>query len=133
MASTITSTMAGLPSEARRAQEGHDPKKACRGSPGNGIGVGVVGATIAGGGATNLFSAPHPNAVLDDFGAIGGGQKNTAGFQSNVAGGAENSASGGSSSVGGGLHNTASGLASTVGGGNLNVASGRDATVPGVY
>jgi hypothetical protein len=114
------------------------------GASGNVISNGVMGGTIAGGGAvTNhlLSSEAAPNTVLDNFGTVGGGLNNTAGYASTnfdatrsatVAGGEGNTASSAWATVGGGRLNTASGnFQTTVGGGILNTASGDDATVSG--
>ena len=64
------------------------------GAPVNSVGVGVVGATIAGGGATNYFGPPYSNSVTADFGT--------------VSGGSENASSAPAATVGGGSGNTAS-------------------------
>ena len=114
------------------------------GASGNVISNGVMGGTIAGGGAetNHLFgSEAAPNTVLDNFGTVGGGLNNTAGYASTnfdatrsatVAGGENNTASSAWATVGGGRLNTASGnFLNTVGGGILNTASGDDATVGG--
>jgi hypothetical protein len=121
------------------------------GSPGNAVTVGVVGATIGGGGA-NI--AGYDNRVTDDWGTIGGGYRNQAGDGANttqgqsfgtvgggsgntalksfstVAGGVGNTASGSTGTVGGGYQNTAGGYA-TVAGGYSNTASGFEAMIPG--
>jgi hypothetical protein len=113
------------------------------GAPGNFISNGVLGGTIAGGGAetNHLFSSePAPNTVLDNFGTVGGGLNNTAGYASadfedaraaTVAGGEGNTASNAWATVGGGQRNTSSGQRATVGGGFLNSAIGGAATVGG--
>ena len=46
------------------------------GSHYNFVAVGVVGATIAGGGGTNFNSSGRSNSIAGDFGTIGGGQGN---------------------------------------------------------
>ena len=79
------------------------------GAPVNFVGLGVVGATISGGGATNYAGTAYTNRVLADFGTVGGGGGNTA--------------SGSRATVGGGLDNTASGEYATVPGGRLNSAT----------
>jgi hypothetical protein len=84
---------------------------------GNFVGSGVVGATIAGGGTTNINGFSLPNQATEDFATIGGGYGNTAGDRL--------------AAVGGGDRNTANGFVSTVGGGQLNAANGSFATVPG--
>lgn len=109
------------------------------GSSANFIGVTVVGATIAGGGATNFNGLDKSNSVTANFGTVSGGVGNTAsgngafvgggGFDgTNVAG---NSAEGNASVVGGGVGNVASGVYSTVGGGASNSAAFFWATVGG--
>jgi hypothetical protein len=120
------------------------------GFSGNAATSGVKGATIAGGGVTNLA-----NKVTADFGTVGGGHDNTAsmvggtvggGIRNTAGGGAfggeppgtgtvgggfENTASWTHTTVGGGSQNTASRTWATVGGGGHNTASGNSATVPG--
>ena len=95
----------------------------------NSVADGVKGATIAGGGAK--MGNPYPNQVTADFGTVGGGFGNTAGWAATVAGGLGNTASGSDATVGGGVTNTASGSFATIGGGDHNTASGNDATVAG--
>ena len=103
------------------------------GSPINYVAMGVVGATIAGGGLTNwqgdglLFT----NSVVGNLGAVGGGAGNSAGGEGTVGGGWRNSASGGDSTVGGGGFNIASENHATVAGGAENTASGGCAAVGG--
>lgn len=64
----------------------------------NAITGGAVGATIAGGGylarKPTLGDAYHPNTVNSDFGTVGGGYGNTAGFAATVPGGVFNTATG---------------------------------------
>jgi len=90
------------------------------GSPDNVIAPGVVGAVVAGGGATNYEgegSSPNSVSPFSDYSVISGGLGNIATNEF--------------ATVSGGRYNTASGEWSTVSGGNLNIASGRVATVPG--
>jgi len=113
------------------------------GASGNVISNGVMGGTIAGGGAVtnHLFgSEAGPNTVFGNFGTVGGGLKNTAGYASTnfddaraatVAGGENNTAGNAWATVGGGQFNTAIGVFATVGGGQLNINSGFYATVGG--
>ena len=64
---------------------------------GNTITSDVIGATIAGGGdetGSILFSSAYPNTVNGDFGSVGGGYNNTAGYGATVPGGYNNSATG---------------------------------------
>jgi len=119
------------------------------GYSGNSTALGVVGATIGGGG-----TASHAHTVADDYGTIGGGYenriglggsttdqpyatigggyKNTASQQSTtVGGGWQNTASANAATVSGGADNTASGAYSTIGGGGSNTASGGNATIGG--
>ena len=91
------------------------------GSPVNFVAPGVVGATISGGGATNIsgISNVNSNSVLSDFGAIGGGARNT--IRNNQI----------NSTIGGGFQNEIGGVPSIIsavgvpgynfiGGGNAN-------------
>jgi hypothetical protein len=65
---------------------------------GNSISANVISATIAGGGDSFRFGlddfGSYPNVVTNDFGTIGGGYGNTAGYAGTVPGGYENTASG---------------------------------------
>ncbi len=96
------------------------------GVDGNSVGGAVVGATIAGGGSTQL-----PNTVTGNSGTIGGGRGNVAGLIATVAGGLNNQATADRSTVSGGTANVASGAFSAIGGGRMNTASGTDARVGG--
>ncbi len=99
------------------------------GSGGNSVSSGVVGATIAGGGASS-----GPNIVTANHGTVGGGSGNTAGGTgATVGGGSNNTASGWNSTVAGGGSNTAENTNTTIGGGYGNTASGGDATIGGGY
>lgn len=116
------------------------------GMPNNAVGANVTGATISGGGGT-YFGILSPNSVLDHFGTIGGGGKNTVdgyaatiggGFEntgnqsySTIAGGNENVTDGSWATVAGGYRNVAAAPAATVGGGSENVADWNGATIPG--
>jgi hypothetical protein len=121
------------------------------GSPINFVASGVVGAVIAGGGATNYYGntyggAPFRTAysnfiaALSDFSTIGGGAENsvaTNSFAATVSGGFDNIATGEAATVGGGGGyyggdgNQASGGWATVGGGFNNIASGYLSTISG--
>lgn len=125
------------------------------GFSGNMIETGAVGATIGGGGLSDPNDSTTFNHVLDDYGTIGGGGGNQAGFDdgdptgspfptvgggrnnralgsgTTVSGGQSNLANATEASVGGGRNNTASGPFSVVGGGNGNVAAGNSSTIPG--
>jgi hypothetical protein len=71
----------------------------------------IVGATIAGGGGNLVSGVAVPNKVTANFGAIGGGDNNTAsGIAATVGGGESNIASGDGATVCGGGANTASGI-----------------------
>lgn len=96
---------------------------------------GVVGATIGGGGGNDSLTggAASANEVTADFGTVGGGLDNIAGYEATSGGGFENTASGFYTTVGGGHLNTASANYATVGGGNQNTASSLQATVAGGY
>ena len=90
------------------------------GSPVNFVAPGVVGATISGGGATNIsgISNVNSNSVLSDFGAIGGGARNT--IRTNQI----------NSSIGGGFQNEIGGvpgIASAVGVPGYNFIGGGSA------
>ncbi len=123
------------------------------GAPVNWVAAGIIGATISGGGATNVSSLfpttpAFTNSVTSYFGTVGGGAGNSAGLFATVAGGELNMASGPNATVGGGSDNfatgqeatiaggesdTASGFYATVGGGAANQATNNYATVPGGY
>jgi len=97
------------------------------GSPGNFVGAGVAGATIAGGGVTNYSGAPYTNSVLSDFGVVGGGRANTIAANSDsatIAGGAFNDIgpSAWYSTIGGGYNNNIAenSTHATIAGGDLN-------------
>ncbi len=102
------------------------------GAPGNYISNGVVGATIAGGGATNYSGSALSNSVWGDFGTVGGGENNRAyGYEATLSGGGGNTVSNDEATIGGGFFNTAGGYAATIGGGFGNAASGDEGTVGG--
>ncbi len=63
---------------------------------GNSIASTVIGGTVAGGGdAAGFFPVTgYPNTVTNDFGTVGGGYANTAGYAGTVPGGYNNIASG---------------------------------------
>ncbi len=92
------------------------------GSPQNYAGAGVVGATIAGGGATNHAGYPKPNVVLGDYGVVGGGLSNR--IERSVV-----------ATIGGGEGNAIGYLSScgTIGGGHRNLigTNSYDATIAG--
>lgn len=116
----------------------------------NSVTRGVLGATIAGGGAPG-----QPNRITDDYGVIGGGHNNQAGDNTGltsdtpfatvggglankalnsyatVDGGWLNRADGPFSTIGGGSQNNAGDIYTTVGGGLDNTASAPGATVSG--
>jgi hypothetical protein len=98
------------------------------GSPANFVGVEVVGATIAGGGATNFFGFAYTNSVLSDFGFVGGGLGNhiaAISFYGTIGGGSLNTiahtsyavtiAGGYGNGIGVNSHNC------TIGGGTINI------------
>ncbi|HUC85209.1 MAG TPA: tail fiber domain-containing protein [Candidatus Acidoferrales bacterium] len=126
------------------------------GAPNNAVGPGVVGATIAGGGAVNqtvssFLPGPSSNYVSAIFGTIGGGRLNNVGADhATIAGGFDNtiqalaydSAIGGGYSqfissnctgavIAGGHNNSVNGYFGTVGGGVLNTSGGNGAVVGG--
>ncbi len=100
----------------------------------NTIANGVIGATIGGGGRSDVdgfLTTPRPNTVWDEFGTVGGGLNNTAGsadgntvnaIAATVAGGEGNQASGSHSFIGGGYLNTiqTNAVYTIIGGGYLN-------------
>lgn len=97
------------------------------GYSGNQVNGPAVGATIGGGGSSDL-----PNGVSEIFGTVAGGIGNTASQRyATVAGGLQNSATDHGSAVGGGQLNTASGSWSNVAGGSNNAAQGFVAHVGG--
>ncbi len=102
----------------------------------NSVSSGVVGATIAGGGAGNFSGAAITNIVRAHFGFIGGGGANginTGATNSVIAGGYLNVISNNAAfaTVGGGIANGAGTNAATVAGGYYNLASGFESTVAG--
>ena len=104
------------------------------GSPSNFVSS-AVGATIGGGGATNYGGSIYINSVTGNFGTVGGGAANAAGFLGTVGGGFSDSALGTAATASGGYDDIASGSYATVGGGAYNTASGSGnyATVSGGY
>ncbi len=99
------------------------------GHPSNTVPPGTSGATIGGGGQSNI-----PNTASGDNSTVGGGSGNdSTGSSSTVGGGAGNDASGHLSTVGGGLGNDATGFRSTVGGGEVNDSTGNSSTVWGGF
>lgn len=95
------------------------------GSPGNYAGAGIVGATIAGGGATNYEGFFYTNYVLSDYGTVGGGlaaRIGTNAFACTIAGGYGQHIFDGSDygAIGGG-------------GGNVIQSKSRYGTIPGGY
>ena len=121
---------------ALRLQPTGDSPNLIGGYPGNSVSPGVVGATIAGGGA-----GLNANLTTDDYGTVGGGSNNQAGDAAGttsdrnyatVSGGWSNTASAPAAAVGGGAGNTAAGSYGTVAGGASNYAGAADyATVGG--
>lgn len=97
------------------------------GSAANSVAADAAGATIGGGGASDL-----PNAVNNSFGTIAGGRNNavSASFGA-VGGGSSNTAAGDTATVSGGDDNRAGGDLATVAGGISNIASGPYALVSG--
>ena len=95
------------------------------GSEINSIAAGVVGATIAGGGANGNPNTISNSSGNGDFSTIGGGYNNTVtGNASIIAGGVSNTTTNDLAVVGGGYGNKA-GLNATVPGGSSNQAIGR--------
>lgn len=113
----------------------------------NGVYAGVVGATIAGGGAPGTevlqsncaYAFNCQNSITDHYGTIGGGAANLVGDTdgdlvngsfATVGGGLSNAATDGAF-VGGGLFNSATGSTSVVAGGAINKATAQASTVGG--
>ncbi|NJN92914.1 MAG: hypothetical protein HC875_01890 [Anaerolineales bacterium] len=101
----------------------------------NSVTRGVIGATIAGGGAPG-----QTNRITDDYGVIGGGHNNQAGDNTGltsdtsfatVGGGLANNALSSYATVDGGWLNRADGPFSTIGGGSQNSTGDIYATVGG--
>lgn len=101
------------------------------GSPANFVTAGIYGATIGGGGGTNIDYGYSSNSVTANFGTVSGGVDNTAGALATVSGGYGNTASGEGATVGGGQSDTANNNYATIGGGYRNSATGFGATVAG--
>jgi hypothetical protein len=101
------------------------------GSSLNSVATGVIGATIAGGGAVNYQDVTYSNSVTAGFGTVSGGFGNTInGVGATVGGGFENTAIGDYSTIAGGFDNIASGYVSTALG-DESTASGRISTAIG--
>jgi len=98
------------------------------GSSNNFVTIGIVGATIGGGGAVSYNGTQYTNKVTGSFGTVGGGSGNSASAFSTVSGGNGNTATGGYATVGGGNGNFAGDGDATVGGGADNSASLNDST-----
>lgn len=113
------------------------------GSPANSVGVGVVGATISGGGATNYnFESDLGHVVVSDYATVSGGIGSTIGTNahfSTIGGGQQCFIGAGSlnTTIAGGYRNSVDALAdsSTIGGGHLNAvqANAARATIAGGY
>lgn len=102
------------------------------GSPVNYATPGIVGATISGGGATNIYGVAYSNSVTAGFGTVGGGYENTVnGYVATIAGGILNINNGAFGYIGGGYQNSVSGQASTIAGGEYNNASAVFSTIAG--
>ena len=109
----------------------------------NRVAVGVVGATIAGGGADvgrvqsvsanyGTISGGLRNTSSGNYAVIGGGLSNTAADESaSIAGGAGNRATGAGAAIGGGIGNYASSNLTTISGGSFNEASGSFSAIGG--
>jgi hypothetical protein len=97
------------------------------GSPRNFVGAGVVGATVAGGGATSYLGLSLTNSIQSDFGVVGGGFANTIAANSRsttIAGGNGNGIGTNSffSAIGGGSgnHIVDNARTATIAGGGAN-------------
>ena len=113
---------------ALRLEPTADSANVIGGNASNVVSAGVVGAVIAGGGA----SGGNHNRVEADHAAVLGGFGNVAaGAQSVIGGGRGNIAGGTRAVVGGGLFNQALGFASVIAGGNANAATNNWSTIGG--
>jgi hypothetical protein len=127
---SLTLAVSGTP--ALRLEPSGGTPNLIGGYSGNSVADGVVGATVGGGGDSD-----HPNQVMGDFAAVGGGVGNIAsGAGSFIGGGgygSGNEALGVASTIGGGFGNvvTTTGDYATIGGGQGNDASGGGTTVGG--
>lgn len=106
------------------------------GFSGNFVGSDVVGATISGGGMSDVGGLTLSNVVTVNYGTVGGGFGNAAhGFSSTINGGGSNTVdqSASYSVIGGGLGNIVRDNASTIGGGRYNLieTGAFDATIGG--
>jgi Chaperone of endosialidase len=106
------------------------------GSRNNYVASGVVGASIAGGGAVNYSGASYTNSVTVDFGTVGGGYANNAnGYAAVVAGGYQNANNGFAGFIGAGDGNmivgNGGGDGAFLGGGYSNTNGGEAATLVG--
>lgn len=113
------------------------------GYDGNSVEAGVVGATVFGGWELNDNGVVTPvsNAVMADFGAIGGGSFNrietrmvagqTVGQSSAIAGGSGNTTSENYAFIGGGIGNDAEGGVSVIAGGQQNKVTGNYGSILG--
>jgi len=93
----------------------------------NQVSPGIVGATIAGGGATSYANFPRTNSIASDFGFIGGGLENSIGTnsqQATIGGGFSNSiqTNAATATIAGGNNNEIDpgAINSFIGGGNAN-------------
>lgn len=102
------------------------------GTPVNYVSNSIVGATIAGGGATDYLSVAYTNRVIADFGTVGGGVNNmVSGVAAVVGGGAFNTVGAYAATVGGGQLNNSGGSYATIGGGERNLSGGLYTTIGG--
>ena len=105
----------------------HGAPNVIAGASVNFVAAGIYGATIGGGGATNVSGQTVPNGISANFSSIGGGCGNTVSSSADdsvIGGGVGNSISTNSSvsSIGGGYYNAISPYAyfSTISGGDQN-------------
>jgi hypothetical protein len=124
----ITAVPYALALPGLRTQPNGTSPNVIGGCAGNTVADGVVGATIAGGGAADDFGTPVVNRVTANFGSVGGGYDNQAGGDTwsdfaTVSGGSSNTASGYMSAIGGGSDNLAASWHATIGGGEDNQAT----------
>ncbi len=118
-------------------RDGMSSTNVVNGSVTNQVAVGIVGATISGGGGyMGNFNLQYPNSpflnqVTADFGTVGGGNSNTSGYVATIGGGVSNRSDGYASFIGGGSENQATADLSTIVGGRGNLAAGSRSSIGG--
>jgi len=137
---TVTPTPYAVMAESAKGLAGLTVQQNADGAPNliggasvNFVSNSVVGATIAGGGASSYPGLGNlSNSVSGSFGTVSGGAANAAGgIAATVGGGDYNTAVGSSSTVAGGEENTAYGFDAAIGGGTENTNSGEFGVISG--